>query len=57
MKLQFGMALQRATGFVESLLRLVGRGWSVPDFYTLPRRHKSLAVNIPYRGSQRRCTR
>ena len=30
MKVLFGMALRQATGFMESLLRLVGLGWSVP---------------------------
>ena len=50
-------------GFVESLLRLVGLDWSVPFvgqsfhrkdhcFSTLSRRQKTLAVNIPYRGSK-----
>lgn len=52
MKVLFGMALRQTTGFVESLLRLVGLGWSVPDFSTLSRRLKTLAVNIPYRGSR-----
>ena len=52
MKVLFGMALRQTTGFVESLLRLVGRGWPVPDFSTLSRRQKTLAVNIPYRGSR-----
>jgi transposase len=52
MKVLFGMALRQTTGFVESLLRLVGLDWTVPDFSTLSRRQKSLAVNIPYRGSQ-----
>ena len=52
MKVLFGMALMQTTGFVESLLRLVGLGWSVPDFCTLSRRQKPLAVNIPYRGSK-----
>ena len=51
MKVLFGMALRQTTGFVESLLRLVGLDWSVPDFSTLSRRQKTLAVNIPYRGS------
>ncbi|UOA15884.1 IS5 family transposase [Sulfitobacter dubius] len=50
MKVLFGMALRQTTGFVESLLRLSGLDWSVPDFSTLSRRQKSLAVNIPYRG-------
>ena len=51
-KVLFGMALRQTTGFVESLLRLVGLDWSVPDFSTLSRRQKSLAVAIPYRGSK-----
>ena len=52
MKVLFGMALRQATGFVESLLRLVGLNWTVPDFSTLSRRQKTLAVNMPYRGSK-----
>ncbi len=52
MKVLFGMALRQTTGFVESLLRLVGLDWSVPDFSTLSRRQKTLAVNIPYHGSR-----
>ena len=63
MKVLFGMALgqvsQRgatgssplANGFVESLLRLIGPDWKVPDFRTPSRRQKTLKVNIPYRGS------
>jgi hypothetical protein len=63
MKVLFGMALRQSepvkapvvqahwrTGVVESLLRLVGLDWTVPDFSPLLRRHKTLAVNIPYRG-------
>jgi hypothetical protein len=53
MKVLFGMALRQTTGFVESWLRLVGLDWSAPDFSTLSRRQKTLAVNIPYRGSKR----
>jgi hypothetical protein len=52
MKVLFGTALRQTTGFVESLLRLVGLDWAVPDFSTLSRRQKTLAVNIPYRGSK-----
>jgi hypothetical protein len=37
---------------VESLLRLIGLNWTVPDFSTLSRRQKALAVTIPYRGSK-----
>ncbi len=50
MKVLVGMALRQTTDFVESLLRLVGLDWSVPDFSTLSRRQKTLAVSIPYRG-------
>jgi hypothetical protein len=51
MKVLFGMALRQTTGFVESLLQLIGLEWAVPDFSTLSRRQKTLKVNIPYRGS------
>ena len=51
MKVLFGMALRQTTGFVESLLRLIGLDWAVPDFSTLSRRQEPLKVNIPYRGS------
>jgi hypothetical protein len=53
MKVLFGMALRQTTGFVESLLRLIGLGWTVPNFTTLSRRQKTLKVKISYRGSQR----
>jgi transposase len=52
MKVLFGLALRQTTGFVESLLHLVGLDWTVPNFSTLSRRQKTLAVNIPYRGSK-----
>ncbi|MBX9699550.1 MAG: IS5 family transposase [Acetobacteraceae bacterium] len=51
MKVLFGMALRQTTGFVESLLCLIGLDWDVPDFSTLSRRQKTLKVNVPYRGS------
>ncbi len=47
MKVPFGMALRQTTGFVESLLRLVGLEWAVPDFSTLSRRQKTLQVPRP----------
>lgn len=50
MKVLVGMALRQTTGFVESLLHLVGLDGTVPDFSTLSRRQRILAVNIPYRG-------
>jgi hypothetical protein len=52
MKVLFGMALRQTTGFVESLLRLIGLDWYVPDFSTLSRRQKTLAVSISHRASQ-----
>lgn len=42
MKMLFGMALRQTTGFVKSLLRLIGLDWTVPDFSTLSRRQKTL---------------
>lgn len=52
MKVLFGLALRQTAGFLESLLRLIGLKWTVPDFSTLSRRQKTLAVNIPHRGAQ-----
>jgi hypothetical protein len=52
MKVLFGTALRQMTGFAESLLRMVGLASAVPDFSTLSRRQKAVAVSIPYRGSQ-----
>lgn len=52
MKVLFGMALRQTTGFVESLLYLIGLDREVADFSTLSRRQKTLSVNIPRRGSQ-----
>jgi len=46
------MSTRQTTGFVESLLRLTGLDWTVPDFSTLSRRQKTLAVTLPYRGSK-----
>jgi hypothetical protein len=52
MKVLFGMPLRQTTGFVESLLKLVGLDWPVPDFSTLCRRQKTLNVRLPYHGSK-----
>ena len=52
LKVLFGMPLRQTTGFVQSLLRLVGLDWSAPDFSTLCRRQKTLNVSLPYRGSK-----
>jgi hypothetical protein len=51
LKVLFGLPLRQTTGFVESLLKLVGLGWSAPDFSTLCRRQRTLSVAIPYKGS------
>ena len=52
LKVVFGMTLRQTTGFVERLLHLIGLDWSVPDFSTLSRRQKTLAVNIISRNSK-----
>jgi hypothetical protein len=51
LKVLFGMPLRQTTGFVQSLLRLVGLDWATPDFSTLCRRQKTLNVSLTYRGS------
>ena len=50
LKVLFGLPLRQTTGFVESLLKLVGLDWVAPDFSTLCRRQKTLNVSLPYRG-------
>jgi hypothetical protein len=50
-KVLFGLPLRQTTGFVESLLKLVGLDWAVPDFSTLCLRQRTLTVALPYRGS------
>jgi hypothetical protein len=51
LKVLFGLPLRQTTGFVESLLKLVGLDWAVPDFSTLCRRQRTLSVALPYRRS------
>ncbi|MBK0329766.1 IS5 family transposase [Rhodobacteraceae bacterium F11138] len=48
-KVLFKLPLRQAAGMVISLLRLAGLDWPVPDYSTLCRRQKNLAVQIPYR--------
>ncbi len=50
MKVLFGMPLRQTIGFVESLLRLAGLDWAVPDYSTLCRRQRTLSVSLPYRS-------
>jgi hypothetical protein len=50
LKVLFGLPLRQTTGFVQSLLRLVGLDCATPDFKTLCRRQKTLNVSLPYRG-------
>jgi hypothetical protein len=50
LKVLFGLPLRQTTGFVQSLLQLIGLDWAVPDFSTLCRRQRTLNVSLPYRG-------
>ena len=50
-KVLFGLPLRQTTGFVASLLKVAGLDWPVPDFSTLCRRQRTLAVQLPYRGA------
>lgn len=50
-KCLFGLALRQSLGLVQSLLRMAGLDWRVPDFSTVSRRQKSLQVQLPYRAS------
>lgn len=44
------MLLRRTTGFVQSLLQLVGLHGTAPDFSTLSRRQRRLSVSLHCRG-------
>ena len=48
-KVLFKLPLRQTTGTVVSLLKMAGLDWAVPDYTTLCRRQKTLAVQIPYR--------
>src|SRR5690554_5090579 len=48
-KVLFKLPLRQTAGMVASLLRLAGLDWPVPDFSTLCRRQKTLAVQVPCR--------
>ena len=50
-KCLFGLALRQSLGLVDSLLRLAGLAWKVPDFSTVCRRQKTLRVQLPYQSS------
>jgi Transposase DDE domain len=56
LKALFGLPLRQTTGMVASLPDLAGLDWPVPDFSTLSRRQKTLAVNIPNRPAPAPCT-
>jgi len=42
----FNLGLRQAMGMAQSLLKLAGLDWQVPDFSTVSRRQKHLAVTI-----------
>jgi len=48
-KVLFKLPLRQTTGVVASLLKMAELDWAVPDYTTLCRRQKTLAVQIPYR--------
>ena len=47
----FGLALRQSLGLVESVLRLAGLPWRVPNFSTVCRSQNHLAVQLAYRRS------
>lgn len=46
-KVLFRLPLRQTTGVVASLLEMADPDWTVPDYTTLCRRQKTLAVQIP----------
>ena len=51
-KVLFRLPLRQTTGMVASLLEMADLDWAVPDYTTLCRRQKTLAVQIPYRRAE-----
>ena len=51
-KVLFGLPLRQATGFVESLLKLIGLNWLVPDFITLGRPLHGSRNTVSMRGTK-----
>ena len=51
LKVLFGLPLRQTVGLVESLIRMAGLDWPVPDYSTLCRRQARIAVQVPYRAS------
>ena len=51
-KVLFGLPLRQATGFVESLLKLIGMLWSVPDFSGLCRPLPGSRNTVSIRGTK-----
>jgi IS5 family transposase len=49
----FGQPLRQTLGLVQSLLRMAGLPWPVPDYSTVCRRQKSLEVQVRYRASDK----
>lgn len=51
-KVLFKLPLRQTTGMVASLLRMANLEWAMPDYSTLCRKQRTLAVQIPYRRSE-----
>ena len=52
-KCLFGQPLRQTLGLVQSLLRMAGLPWPVPDYSTVCRRQNSLNVHVHYRTSDK----
>jgi Transposase DDE domain len=48
-KVLFKLPLRQTTGMMASLVKMADLTWAVPDYTTLCRQQKTLAVQIPYR--------
>jgi hypothetical protein len=51
LKVLFGLGLRQTIGMVESLLKMAGLDWPVPDFSPLCRRQKTVTIQISCRRS------
>jgi hypothetical protein len=51
-KVLFKLPLRQTTGMVACLLKMADLDWGLPDYTTLCQRHRTLAVQIPYRRAE-----
>lgn len=47
----FQLSLRMVTGFVQSLIKLCGLDWTVPDYSIIGRRQRDIDIAVSYQKS------